>query len=265
MVATTNSRAVTGGAFQMTKEAVADNRYAPAGCSRRGFAPPIVIGHSNGGMLAVQHVADHPETPALVLLSAHLGGRDIVPLASKVGLLGGDRIDEVDGDGARDGGAGPRAELMLLPGWWHVITAQSYLDYCAELPDVLALAPGSHARCCTSAATRSRRTSIRPRNSPRARVGGATCASCPTAIISMVGGRMQWQASSPNGSTRCWRKLELAHRRATRHNADNEKTYWEETMALRRRTVLKGLGASALAVTHAWVHARRPARCASDF
>ena len=29
------------------------------------------IGHSNGGMLAVKHVSDHPETPAMVLLSAH--------------------------------------------------------------------------------------------------------------------------------------------------------------------------------------------------
>ena len=30
MVATTNSRAVTGGSFQMTKEAMADNRHASA-------------------------------------------------------------------------------------------------------------------------------------------------------------------------------------------------------------------------------------------
>ena len=80
----------------MTKEAIADNRYAADFLKERGFAAPIVIGHSNGGMLAVQHVADHPETPALVLLSAHLGGKSIVPHASKVGLLGGDRIDEVE-------------------------------------------------------------------------------------------------------------------------------------------------------------------------
>lgn len=96
MVATLNSRAVSGGSFQMTKEAVADNRYAADFLKERGFAAPIIIGHSNGGMLAVQHVADHPETPALVLLSAHLGGTSIVPHASKVGLLGGDRIDEVE-------------------------------------------------------------------------------------------------------------------------------------------------------------------------
>src|SRR5690242_19170396 len=88
MVATTNSRAVTGGAFQMTKEAIADNRSASRWANERGYAAPVVIGHSNGGMLAVQHVADHPQTPALVLLSAHLGGREVVPLASKVGLLG---------------------------------------------------------------------------------------------------------------------------------------------------------------------------------
>jgi len=55
--------------------------------------------------------------------------------------LGGDRIDEVAAT-ARDMVAQGRGdELMVLPGWWHVITALSYLDYCAELPDVLALAP----------------------------------------------------------------------------------------------------------------------------
>jgi pimeloyl-ACP methyl ester carboxylesterase len=141
MIATTNSRAVTGGAFQMTSEAIADNRYAGQWLGTRGFERPIVIGHSNGGMLAVQHVADHPETPALVLLSAHLGGRAIVPLASQTGLLGGERIAEVEATARRMVADGRGGELMLLPGWWWVITAESYLDYCAQLPDVLALAP----------------------------------------------------------------------------------------------------------------------------
>ena len=136
-----NSRAVSGGSFQMTKEAVADNRYAADFLNERGFAAPIVIGHSNGGMLAVQHVADHPETPALVLLSAHLGGTSIVPHASKVGLLGGDRIDEVEAQARRMVAEGRGKELMVLPGWWWVITAESYLDYASQLPDVLALAP----------------------------------------------------------------------------------------------------------------------------
>jgi pimeloyl-ACP methyl ester carboxylesterase len=141
MVASLNSRAVSGGSFQMTKEAVADNRYAAGFLNERGHATPIVIGHSNGGMLAVQHVADHPQTPALVLLSAHLGGKSVVPHASKVGLLGGDRIDEVEAQARRMVAEGRGKELMVLPGWWWVITAESYLDYCSELPDVLALAP----------------------------------------------------------------------------------------------------------------------------
>jgi pimeloyl-ACP methyl ester carboxylesterase len=37
--------------------------------------------------------------------------------------------------------AGRGGELMVLSGWWHVITAESYLDYGAELPDLLVLAP----------------------------------------------------------------------------------------------------------------------------
>jgi len=141
MVASLNSRAVSGGSFQMTKEAIADNGYAAGFLKQRGFATPIVIGHSNGGMLAVQHVADHSETPALVLLSAHLGGTSIVPHASKVGLLGGERIEEVNATARQMVAEGRGKELMMLPGWWYVITAESYLDYSRELPDVLALAP----------------------------------------------------------------------------------------------------------------------------
>jgi len=141
MVASLNSRAVSGGSFQMTKEAIADNDYAAGFLKQRGFATPIVIGHSNGGMLAVQHVADHSETPALVLLSAHLGGKTIVPHASKVGLLGGDRIAEVEAEARRMVAEGRGKDLMVLPGWWWVITAESYLDYASELPDVLELAP----------------------------------------------------------------------------------------------------------------------------
>ncbi len=130
MVATLNSRAVSGGAFQMTKEAVADNRYAArwmrsAALRRRSSSATPMAACS-----AVQHVADHPETPALVLLSAHLGGKSIVPLASKVGLLGGDRIDEVEAQARRMVAQGRGGELMVLPGWWCVITAESYLDYC---------------------------------------------------------------------------------------------------------------------------------------
>ena len=141
MVSTTNSRAVSGGSFQMTKEAIADNRHAADWLKHRGFAAPIVIGHSNGGMLAVQHVADNPDTPALVLLSAHLGGKSIVRHASRVGLLGGDRIEEIEAQAHRMVAEGRGKDLMLLPGWWWVITAESYLDYASQLPDVLALAP----------------------------------------------------------------------------------------------------------------------------
>jgi pimeloyl-ACP methyl ester carboxylesterase len=145
MIASLNSRGVKGGAFQMTKEAVADNRHAAGFLSERGFAAPIVVGHSNGGMLAVQHVVDHPATPALVLLSAHLGGTSIVPHASKVGLLGGERIEEVNAKARQMVAEGRGKELMLLPGWWYVITAESYLDYASQLPDVLALS--SRIKC----------------------------------------------------------------------------------------------------------------------
>jgi pimeloyl-ACP methyl ester carboxylesterase len=100
-----------------------------------------VIGHSNGGMLAVKHVADHPGTPAMVLLSAHGGGRDGLRRTSRAGLLAGNRLEEITAQAHALVAAGRGRELMLVPGWWYVITAESFLDRMTEMPDVLALAP----------------------------------------------------------------------------------------------------------------------------
>lgn len=69
-----NKEHPVGAALQTTEEAFADNEYAASWLKEKGFDAPILIGHSNGGFLAVQHAARHPETPALVLLSAHAGG-----------------------------------------------------------------------------------------------------------------------------------------------------------------------------------------------
>jgi pimeloyl-ACP methyl ester carboxylesterase len=32
-------------------------------------------------------------------------------------------------------------ELILMPGWWYVISAESFLDRMTEMPDILELAP----------------------------------------------------------------------------------------------------------------------------
>ena len=135
-----NSRSAEGAAFQTHSEAIRDNETAAKWVAERGFSKPIVIGHSNGGMLAVRHVAEHPETPALVLLSAHCGGKNILPLSSKAGLLAQDRLEEITEKARSLVKAGRGRELMLLPGWWHVITAESFLDL-SNCPDILELAP----------------------------------------------------------------------------------------------------------------------------
>src|SRR3982751_1318180 len=56
-----DSRAAEGAAFQLTAEGIEDNRLAAAWFAQQGFDRPIVIGHSNGGMLAVQHGVNHPD------------------------------------------------------------------------------------------------------------------------------------------------------------------------------------------------------------
>jgi len=135
-----NSRAVEGAAFQTYAEAIQDNEIAAKWVAQRGFAAPMVIGHSNGGMLAVRHVAEHPDTPALVLLSAHCGGKNMLTLTSKAGLLAGNRLEELTRDAEERVRRAAGRELMLLPGWWYVISAESFLDL-RNCPDILELAP----------------------------------------------------------------------------------------------------------------------------
>ena len=141
VLGTRDRRTADGAAFQRTHEAISDNRVAAEWLAARGFAHPIVIGHSNGGTLAVRHAAERPDTPALVLLSAHCGGKGLVPRASKAGLLAGDRLEEITAQARALVAAGHGRELMLLPGWWYVATAESFLDLLTELPDTLELAP----------------------------------------------------------------------------------------------------------------------------
>ena len=118
VLTTRASRAAEGGAFQLTREGIEDNRLAARWMAERGFASPVVIGHSNGGMLGVRHAVDHPQTRALVLLSAGRGGPTSVQSGGTEGLLAGDRFDEVSARARELVAAGRGRELMLLPGWW---------------------------------------------------------------------------------------------------------------------------------------------------
>lgn len=141
ILSTRDSRAPEGGAFQLAREGIEDNRIAARWMAERGFPHPVIIGHSNGGMLAVRHVADYPRTPALVLLSAHLGGKNIMERSSKAGLMAQDRVEEFTARARELVASGRGRELMLMPGWWYAISAESYLDRLTETPDGLALAP----------------------------------------------------------------------------------------------------------------------------
>jgi pimeloyl-ACP methyl ester carboxylesterase len=141
ILSTRSSRIAEGGAYQLAREGIEDNRVAAGWLAARGFAHPVVIGHSNGGMLAVRYVADHPQTPALVLLSAHGGGRDIIQRGGRSGLMVGGRVEEFAARAREMVQAGRGRELMLMPGWWYAISAESFVDRLTETPDTLALAP----------------------------------------------------------------------------------------------------------------------------
>lgn len=144
VLTTRASRTAEGGAFQTTGEALADNRYAAQWLEAQGLPAPVVIGHSNGGMIGVQHVIDHPQTPALVLLSAGRGGRQSVSGGPEK-LFAQDRQAEFEARARELVAAGRGRELMLMPGWWYAISAESFIDRMATVPDTIALA--SQVRC----------------------------------------------------------------------------------------------------------------------
>jgi pimeloyl-ACP methyl ester carboxylesterase len=141
VLSTRNSRLAEGGAFQFAREGIEDNTIAARWLADRGFAEPIVMGHSYGGMLSVRHVIDHPQTRGLVLLSAGRGGASSVQQGASEGLLSGNRFDELNAHARKLVAEGRGKDLMLTPGWWYVITAESFIDRLTQVPDTIALAP----------------------------------------------------------------------------------------------------------------------------
>ena len=136
-----DSRLAVGAALQTTAEGIADNQYAARWMSNKGFNNPILIGHSNGGFLAVQHAAANPDTAALILLSAHGGGTVAEKLAARTGLLGASKTDELRERATQMIAEGKGDELIILPGWWYVATANSYIDRLTTMPDTVETAP----------------------------------------------------------------------------------------------------------------------------
>lgn len=132
-----DSRDLEGGAYQTVDEMLTDNVLAHRWITDCGLGDPILIGHSHGGMLAAKHAADHPGIPALVLLSAHRGGKDLMRMISAQGLMAGHRYEEITARARDLVAAGRGSELMLVPGWWHVISANTYVEHLDNLPDLI--------------------------------------------------------------------------------------------------------------------------------
>ncbi len=135
-----NSRAPEGGALQLTREAIADNDYAARWMADHGFMAPVVIAHSGGGMLGAAHASQHPETPALVLLSAFRSGAGEQSIPAQKALAGDD-YEATMTNALALVASGHGKEFITVPNWWYVISAESYVDRANTLPDIVALAP----------------------------------------------------------------------------------------------------------------------------
>lgn len=112
MVTSLIGRSATGGSFQLAAEGIADNRCAADWLAARGFMNPIIIGHSNGGMLAAQHCAENYGNPrALVLMSAHGGGRDMAKHSNAGGIFAQGPAGGAGSASESDGGRRPRPRI----------------------------------------------------------------------------------------------------------------------------------------------------------
>ena len=126
-----------GGAYQTVAEGIEDNELAAQYLADKGFKNAIVIGHSNGGVLASEHVARHPETKALILLSAHAGGNRLANPRSARNFSINDKTDEQIKEAEALLAAGKSRQLMLIPAWWWVISARTFLDRLTNAPDLV--------------------------------------------------------------------------------------------------------------------------------
>ena len=201
-----DSREAEGAAFQLTRDGIEDNRVAARWMADQGFPPPVVIGHSNGGMLAVPHVVAHPATPAMILLSAHGGGPDGVRRSSQTGLMAADRLDEITAQAQAMVASGRGRELMLMPGWWYVITAESFLDRSTAMPDILELAPSVKCPVLFLRGDQESRETY-PAEAFRAKAGGP----CEVAIIADCDHFYRGKQDAVIGRVTAWLRKTLRH------------------------------------------------------
>lgn len=138
-----NAREPVGGAYQTIAQSLDDNDTAAEWLAERGHPAPIVIGHSNGGMLSVPFVARHKETPALVILSGHHGGRGFIRKSSGPGFFAGspEHYDELRARAEKLVAEGKGDTLLLLPGWFYCMAAASLIDLSDNMPDMFEHAP----------------------------------------------------------------------------------------------------------------------------
>ena len=141
VLTTLEGKRVGGGAFQTAAEGIADNEYAYEFLRQRGCSDFNVVGYSNGGMLAAQFAADHPELKALVLMSGHAGGPQIYLRTCAAGRMAGDKALEFLETARRMVAARRGKELLLMPHWWNVISAESLVDRHENTPDMFVNAP----------------------------------------------------------------------------------------------------------------------------
>jgi pimeloyl-ACP methyl ester carboxylesterase len=212
-----DSRMSEGGALQLTREGIADNDYAARWIADHGFPAPVVIAHSGGGMLGVAHVAEHPRntrTGAALRVSRRRGGRaDPSPQMA----LAGEGYEATMANALALVEAGRGKELITVPNWWYVISAESYVDRFTAMPDILAPRSHGHVSGHLPAGQPGAEGGVSSRTVCRARRAARATSRSSPATTSTRASRTTYAASSPRGSTKpCPHLLDPPKRRQRR-------------------------------------------------
>ena len=145
--------------------------------------------------------------------------------------MAGNRLDEIVAQARAMVASGQGRDLLLMPGWWYVISAESFLDRMASMPAIVDLAPSITCPVLFLRGDQESRESY-PAEAFQARGGGA----CDVEIVRNCDHFYVGREDAVSAIVASW--LTVGHLRyscrgATRPEIDAESTWWKWASRIR--------------------------------
>ena len=89
------------------------------------------------GCLATKRAATYKNTPTLILLSPHIGGKEMLPIVSSKGLFGVGKYLEIIDIAREMISNGQGDELIQILVWYWITTPRSIVDLATNFPHLV--------------------------------------------------------------------------------------------------------------------------------